>query len=65
MKNWKTSLMGIIVGCMPIIDGIVNAYSSGVFTGKSGMELIAGIGMVIYGLVSKDHNVTGGTTLQN
>jgi hypothetical protein len=61
MKSWKTTLSGIVVGLMPILDAVDTAYKAGAFSGKTGGELIAGIGIVIFGVVSKDHNVTGGT----
>lgn len=62
MKSWKTTLAGLAAGVPVAIDALVQAYNSGAFTDKSGVQLLAGIGLVLLGLVSKDHNVTGGTT---
>ncbi|MDB4919853.1 hypothetical protein [Mucilaginibacter sp.] len=64
MKNWKTSLAGLITGVPVAIDALINAYTAGAFTGKSGVQLIAGIGIVLLGLFTKDKNVTGGTVKQ-
>ena len=64
MKSWKTSLSGLLVGLPVAVDAIIKAYEAGAFTGKTGMQLIAAIGIVLLGLFSKDNNVTGGTTQQ-
>jgi hypothetical protein len=59
MKNFKTSLAGIIAGVPFIIDALMQAYSAGAFTNKSGLQLLAAIGVVLLGLYSKDHDVKG------
>ena len=59
MKNVKTSIAGLIAGVPFIIDALMQAYSTGTFTGKSGMQLVAAIGVVLLGLYSKDHDVKG------
>lgn len=59
MKNFKTSIAGIIAGLPFIIDALMQAYSTGAFTGKSGLQLVAAIGVVLLGLYSKDHDVKG------
>ena len=59
MKNFKTSLAGIIAGVPFIIDALMQAYSAGAFTNKSGLQLVAAIGVVLLGLYSKDHDVKG------
>ena len=59
MKNVKTSIAGLIAGLPFIIDALMQAYSTGTFTGKSGMQLVAAIGVVLLGLYSKDHDVKG------
>ncbi len=64
MKNWKTTIAGLIAGVPLAADALFTAYSQGAFTGKSGMQLFAAIGIILLGLISKDHNVTGGTTTQ-
>jgi len=59
MKNFKTSIAGIIAGVPFIIDALMQAYSAGAFTNKSGLQLLAAIGVVLLGLYSKDHDVKG------
>ena len=59
MKNLKTSLAGLIAGLPFIIDALMQAYSAGSFTNKSGLQLVAAIGVVLLGLYSKDHDVKG------
>lgn len=57
--SWKTTLLGMVVGALPIINALIDAYNSGAFTGKSAMQCAAGIGIVIFGVVSKDADKTG------
>lgn len=64
MKNWKTTLSGLLVGLPVAINALLDAYTAGAFTGKSGGQLVAAIGIILLGLYSKDKNVTGGTTAQ-
>lgn len=64
MKSWKTTLAGLLTGLPLAIDALVQAYNAGAFTGKSGLQLLAAIGLVLLGLFAKDRNVTGGTTPQ-
>lgn len=59
MKSWKTTLAGLVTGLFPIIDAVDKAYTAGSFSGKSGSELLMGIGLVVFGALSKDHNVSG------
>lgn len=59
MKNLKTSLAGLIAGLPFIIDALMQAYTAGTFTNKSGLQLVAAIGVVLLGLYSKDHDVKG------
>lgn len=59
MKSWKTTLAGFITGISFGIDAIVQANNAGAFTGKTGSELAAALGMVLLGLWAKDHNVSG------
>ncbi len=59
MKNFKTSVAGLIAGFPFIIDALMQAYTVGTFTGKSGLQLVAAIGVVLLGLYSKDHDVKG------
>ena len=59
MKNVKTSIAGLIAGLPFIIDALMQAYTAGTFTNKSGLQLVAAIGVVLLGLYSKDHDVKG------
>jgi hypothetical protein len=61
LGSWKTTLAGLVAGAPIAIDAVVKAYAAGAFTGASGAQLFLGIGLVVLGAVSKDHNVTGGT----
>ncbi|GEM_PF-5745743 len=63
-KNIKTTIAGLIAGLPVAIDALMTAYSAGTFTGKSGGQLVAAIGIVLFGLFSKDNNTTGGTVGQ-
>jgi hypothetical protein len=58
MKNWKTTIIGIGLGVLPIIqtaidDPQVNWWKVGI-----------GCLIIAFGIVSKDHNVTGGSVQQ-
>lgn len=59
MKSWKTTLAGFIAGIPIGIDALVQANNARTFTGKSGSQLAMAIGIVLLGLLSKDHNVSG------
>jgi len=59
MKNLKTSLAGLLAGMPFVIDALMQAYTEGAFTNKSGLQLVAAIGVVLLGLYSKDHDVKG------
>ncbi len=60
-RNWKTSAAGIIAGLPIAMSAIVDAYNAGYFTGKSGVQLAFSVGIVLLGILSKDHDVTGTT----
>lgn len=60
MKNWKTTLIGIATGLYPFYQGVVDAYNNGFFKNKTTLpEILLGLGLIIGGMLSKDHNVTG------
>ncbi len=59
MKNLKTSLAGLLAGMPFVIDALMQAYTAGSFSNKSGLQLVAAIGVVLLGLYSKDHDVKG------
>lgn len=59
MKNWKTTLLGlagaIFTACMPLLQ-------NGTFDLQKDWEvLVMAAGIFLFGLNSKDNNVTGGT----
>ena len=64
MKSWKTTLAGLLAGLPVAITALVDAYNAGQFTGKSVLQVILGVGIILIGIFAKDHNVTGGTTPQ-
>lgn len=64
MKNWRTTLAGLVLSAYPIIDAVMQAYTAGYFTDKTGGQLWMGIGFIILGVLAKDHNVSG-TKSQN
>jgi hypothetical protein len=59
MKSWKTTVAGLLAGIPVAIDALISAYNAGCFTGKTGVQLWVGIAIVVLGVISKDHNVTG------
>lgn len=54
MKNWKTTLTGLIAGLPFAVDAIMQAYAAGYFTGKTGWQLAASIAFIILGVILKD-----------
>lgn len=64
MKNWKTTFAGLLTGLPIAIDALLKAYAAGFFTNKTGLQLVAAVGLILLGLWSKDKNVTGGTVQQ-
>lgn len=61
MINWKTTLAGLVAGIPTVVAAIVTAYQAGQFNGESFGEIALGIGMILVGALSKDHDTTGGT----
>ena len=58
MKNWKTTLCGVVAG-MPTILGVL-----GIAIPEPISKLILAVGAVIGFYFAKDNNVTGGTVRQ-
>jgi hypothetical protein len=54
MKNWRTTLSGIVIGAYPVYDALYSAFVSGQFKGKHGLELALGIGVIALGVLAKD-----------
>ena len=63
MKNWKTSLLGVLGGLMmlfgPRLSG--DATAPPITGGNVG----AAVAIALLGLVAKDKDVTGGTRVQS
>lgn len=57
MKNWKTTLLGALVGTLQILQATVAAYQAG--TPVDWLKVSLGIAWMIFGLVMKDFDVTG------
>ncbi|MEY3501574.1 MAG: hypothetical protein RL308_3247 [Bacteroidota bacterium] len=58
MKNFKTTLAGIVAGLPLLIDALIQAYNAGAFTGKSGSQLFLSIALIIIGYILKDPKKT-------
>lgn len=59
MKNWKTTLAGLIGGLPFAIDALTQAYASGYFTDKTGWQLFGALAFIAVTALVKDHNVSG------
>jgi hypothetical protein len=59
MRNWKTTLAGLLAAAPIAIDALITAYNAGAFTGKSGGQLLIAIGLILLSTFAKDHNVSG------
>ena len=59
MKNWRTTVAGLLAGLPFVIDALINAYNAGLFTEKTGLQLFGAIAIIIWGVVSKDAKVSG------
>lgn len=63
MKNWKTTLFGVLTG-LPLI-----LHQMGINVGHIGsvdvLTAISAVAATLMGLYAKDANVTGGTTLNS
>jgi hypothetical protein len=59
MKSWKTTVTGLIVFLPVAMDAILEAYNSGAFTSKSGLQLFVAVGAIVLARLAKDYDVTG------
>ncbi|MEN6535516.1 MAG: hypothetical protein ABFD89_17765 [Bryobacteraceae bacterium] len=57
MKNWKTTLVGIIAGALTILQTSLTAYQDG--TKVQWLQVALGIAIMAFGVICKDFNVTG------
>lgn len=58
MKNWRTTLLGLIGGLPFAIEAIVDAYNSGYFTDKAGWQLAGSVIFAILMAIIKDPKKT-------
>lgn len=65
MKNWKTTIAGLVTGLPFLFDALYNAYLSGAFTDKSGWQLFGSIAVIVITFLMKDYDVTGGKRKTN
>lgn len=61
MKNWKTSLFGVIGGLATLFGPHLSGQPGPALTTGN---IITAVSLILLGLVSKDRNVTGGTVAQ-
>lgn len=54
MKDWKTTLAGILTALPFLIDALITAYNAGFFENKTGFQLAIGIAIVVLGVIMKD-----------
>jgi hypothetical protein len=59
MKNWKTTLLGLIAGGGISIDAIIHQGLTGGWK-----QALLGVAVALIGAFAKDNNVTGGTVKQ-
>jgi hypothetical protein len=57
-KSWKTSLVGIMLGLIPIWQQVL--FSLRDHKTVDWEQVAVGAGIIILGLVAKDYDVTGG-----
>lgn len=57
MKNWKTTLSGVLAAVGLVLTHIPETSAIG--------NVLTALGTLFVGLTAKDSNVTGGTTPQN
>lgn len=54
MKNYKTTLAGLLASLPIAIDALINAYNTGAFTDKSGGQLLVAIGIALFARFAQD-----------
>jgi len=66
LTNWKTTLAGLISGGFVLVPQIATVITSNTTGNKVNWTNVGlGIGLIIFGAIAKDHNVTGGSVPQN
>lgn len=59
MKNWRTTLAGLLPGLLLAGNALLEAYAAGYFDGKTGKQLLISVALFLIGWYAKDKNVTG------
>ena len=62
MGNWKTTVAGILAALGPLIYGAIHTLQAGGSIDFRNLGL--GAGLVLFGFLSKDFNMTGGSISQ-
>jgi hypothetical protein len=57
MKNWKTTLVGIVAGTLTILQATLAAYQSG--APVQWLQVALGVAVMALGVVAKDFNISG------
>ena len=63
MKSWKTTLLGILAGAIPIAQTVLATLQTGQSINWG--SVVFGLLIMALGIISKDFNVTGGTVTQD
>lgn len=59
MKNWKTTLAGVLTGGPLIACQLFHICSAGHFGNTDWLSIVSGIGAILMGAIAKDADVTG------
>jgi len=54
MKDWKTTLAGLVTGLPFAIDSLLQAYAAGYFTDKTGWTLFGSLAWILVTALVKD-----------
>ena len=54
MKDWRTTLAGLLTGLPFAIDAIMQAYTAGYFTDKTGWTLFGSLAWILMTALVKD-----------
>lgn len=60
LRNWKTTLAGILTGGPLLACQFFHICSVGHFGSGDWLQVVSGVGAVLTGFLAKDHDVTGG-----
>ncbi len=54
MKNWKTTLGGLVAGLPLLVNALIEAYNDGYFNEKKSWQLAFAIAIIVIGWILKD-----------